>query len=96
MKGLAFSVATFAWLVGAASAQATEFYIGEPVTKNGMQVVANYLTAEEFDSSALKIEKVIVGNGEGLVRKSHGLDAGRYEFIGEYHADTAKGVLIAE
>jgi plastocyanin len=53
-------------------------------------------TAEEFDSSALKVEKVIAGNGEGLVRKNHGLGAGRYEFIGEYHPDTAKGVLVAE
>jgi hypothetical protein len=24
------------------------------------------------------------------------LKPGRYEFIGEYHADTAKGVLVAE
>jgi hypothetical protein len=53
-------------------------------------------TAEEFDSSSLKVEKVVAGHGEGIVRKNHGLDAGRYEFIGEYHEDTAKGVLIAE
>jgi hypothetical protein len=53
-------------------------------------------TAEEFESPALKVEKVIAGEGEGLVRNSHGLAAGRYDFIGEYHSDTAKGVLIAE
>jgi plastocyanin len=52
-------------------------------------------TAEEFDSTALKIEKVIGGGKEGTVRLRP-LDAGRYPFIGEYHADTAKGVVIAE
>ncbi len=51
--------------------------------------------AEEFDSVALKIEKVIAGRAEGIVR-SRGLDPGRYAFIGEYHADTAKGTIIAE
>lgn len=52
-------------------------------------------TAEEFDSTALKIEKVIAGGSEGRVRLRP-LDPGRYEFIGEYHAETAKGVVIAE
>ena len=52
-------------------------------------------TAEEFDSSALKVEKVVPGGGTGTVRLRP-LGAGRYPFIGEYHADTAKGVVIAE
>ena len=52
-------------------------------------------TPEEFDSSALKVEKVIAGRSKALVRVGP-LDAGRYEFIGEFHADTAKGVVIAE
>jgi plastocyanin domain-containing protein len=51
--------------------------------------------AEEFDSSALQIEKVIPGGRKGIVRIKP-LDAGHYPFIGEYHSDTAKGVLIAE
>jgi len=38
---------------------------------------------------------VIAGRAEGTVR-SRGLDSGRYEFIGEYHADIAKGAIIAE
>ncbi|SRR5712691_2143723 len=50
---------------------------------------------EEFDSSALKVEKVIPGKSKGLVRIGP-LAPGRYEFIGEFHADTAKGVVIAE
>jgi len=52
-------------------------------------------TPEEFDSAALKVEKVIAGKSKGLVRIGP-LPAGRYEFIGEFHADTAKGVVIAE
>ena len=52
-------------------------------------------TAEEFDSSALKIEKVIGGGGQGTVRLRP-LDPGRYPFMGEYHSDTAQGVVIAE
>jgi plastocyanin len=52
-------------------------------------------TAEEFDSTSLKIEKVIAGKSEAVVRL-HALDPGSYPFVGEYHADTAKGVVIAE
>jgi plastocyanin len=52
-------------------------------------------TPEEFESSALKVEKVIPGKSKTLVRIGP-LDPGRYEFIGEFHADTAKGVVIAE
>jgi len=51
--------------------------------------------SEEFDSSALKVEKVIAGNSQGVVR-IHPLDAGRYDFVGEYHEETAKGQVIAE
>jgi len=52
-------------------------------------------TAEEFESKSLKVEKVIAGKSKGTVRVSP-LKPGRYEFIGEYHESTAKGVLIAE
>jgi plastocyanin len=52
-------------------------------------------TPEEFESGALKVEKVIPGKSKTTVRVGP-LKPGRYEFIGEYHADTAKGVLIAE
>ncbi len=51
--------------------------------------------SEEFDSSALKVEKVIAGNSQGVVRISP-LSPGRYDFIGEYHEETAKGQIIAE
>jgi plastocyanin len=65
---------------------------GKPATLN---IKNDDATAEEFDSSALKIEKVIGGGGEGSVRLRP-LDPGRYPFMGEYHSDTAKGVVIAE
>jgi plastocyanin len=52
-------------------------------------------TPEEFESPALKVEKVIAGKSKALIRIGP-LAAGRYEFIGDFHADTAKGVVIAE
>ncbi len=51
--------------------------------------------AEEFDSPALKIEKVIAGGHDGDVRLRP-LDKGRYPFTGEYHAATAHGVVVAQ
>ncbi len=50
-------------------------------------------TAEEFESKALKIEKVIAGGRSAIVRVLPQAP-GRYEFVGEYHEDIAKGVLI--
>jgi plastocyanin len=51
--------------------------------------------AEEFDSTALKIEKVIAGGRDGTVHL-RALEPGRYPFMGEYHPDTAQGVVVAE
>ncbi len=52
-------------------------------------------TAEEFDSSALKVEKVVSGNASGNIRLRP-LSPGRYPFMGEFHSATAQGVVIAE
>lgn len=52
-------------------------------------------SAEEFDSSALHVEKVVPGGGKGVVRLRP-LAPGKYNFMGEYHSDTAQGVVIAE
>jgi Cupredoxin-like domain len=52
-------------------------------------------TAEEFDSTSLKVEKVVAGNSSGNVRLRP-LAPGRYPFMGEFHAATAQGVVIAE
>ena len=51
--------------------------------------------AEEFDSTSLKVEKVVPGHETGNVRLRP-LAPGRYPFMGEYHAETAQGVVIAE
>lgn len=58
-------------------------------------VINDDATPEEFDSDALKVEKVLAGKTKGIVRIGP-LKRGRYPFIGEYHEDTAKGVVIAE
>lgn len=52
-------------------------------------------TAEEFDSTSLKVEKVVAGNSSGDVRLRP-LAPGRYPFMGEFHSATAQGVVIAE
>ena len=50
-------------------------------------------TAEEFESGPLGVEKVIAG-GRSLPVRIRPMQPGRYEFIGEYNAETAKGVLV--
>lgn len=50
---------------------------------------------EEFDSSALRIEKIIAPKGTAVVRIKP-LEKGSYPFMGEFHDDTAQGVVIAE
>ncbi len=52
-------------------------------------------TAEEFDSTALKVERVVAGHDQGIVRLRP-LAPGRYNFLGEFHSATAQGVVIAE
>lgn len=52
-------------------------------------------TAEEFDSYDLNREKVIPGGSDGIVFIGP-LDPGTYEFMGEFHADTAQGKVVAK
>jgi hypothetical protein len=52
-------------------------------------------TADEFDSSSLKVEKVVPGHQKGAVRLRP-LPPGKYPFMGEFHAATAQGMVIAE
>ena len=52
-------------------------------------------TAEEFDSTSLKVEKVVAGNSSGNIR-IRALAPGRYPFMGEYHSATAQGVVVAQ
>ena len=60
-----------------------------------LTVINDDATPEEFDSKALKVEKVVPGKSKGIVRIGP-LKPGRYPFIGEYHEATAKGVVVAE
>ncbi len=50
---------------------------------------------EEFEMRQLAIEKVIPAGGKGKVRLRP-LGPGRYNFIGEYHEDTAQGAVVSE
>ena len=52
-------------------------------------------TADEFDSPARKVEKVVGGHSKGTIRL-RALPPGKYPFMGEYHSDTAQGFVIAE
>ena len=52
-------------------------------------------TADEFDSTSLKVEKVVAGGDTGDVH-IRPLDPGKYPFMGEYHSATAQGVVIAQ
>src|SRR5277367_4458079 len=65
---------------------------GKPVI---LKVTNEDATPEEFDSTALKVEKVIVGGTYGTIHLRP-LGPGRYPFMGEYHSDTAQGVVISE
>jgi hypothetical protein len=52
-------------------------------------------TPEEFESDTLGREKVIPGNGSGILYVGP-LAPGKYSFFGDYHEKTAQGVLIAK
>jgi len=52
-------------------------------------------TVEEFESKALRLEKLIPGNTTATIWVGP-LKAGKYTFVGEFHEDTAQGVLISE
>lgn len=50
---------------------------------------------EEFDSPSLKREKILRSRSKTNIILAP-LKKGRYDFIGEFHADTAKGSLVVE
>lgn len=52
-------------------------------------------TAEEFESHSLKREKVIPPGAKVAIYIGP-LKPGRYEFVGEFNAATAKGAVVAE
>jgi len=52
-------------------------------------------TPEEFESRALDIEKIIPGGATATITIGP-LEPGRYEFVGEFHEDSAKGAIVAK
>ena len=50
---------------------------------------------EEFDMQNPRIEKIIPA-GKTVRVKIPALKPGKYPFVGEYHADTAKATIVAE
>lgn len=50
---------------------------------------------EEFDSKSLRVEKIIAPKGTAIVR-IRPLEKGSYPFMGEFHDDTAQGVVTVE
>jgi hypothetical protein len=67
-----------------------------PANKKVKLVVHNQdTTPEEFESHSLKREKVIPGGAKATILVGP-LKPGRYDFFGEFHEATAKGVLVAE
>lgn len=52
-------------------------------------------TPEEFESSELDREKLVAPGGTIKVFLGP-LEAGTYHFVGDFHEDTAKGVLVAK
>lgn len=52
-------------------------------------------TPEEFESKSLKREKIVPA-GAKVTLFIGPLEPGRYDFYGEYHEATARGVVVAE
>ena len=50
-------------------------------------------TPEEFDSTQLRREKVIPGGSEATLYVGP-LPPGTYEFLGEFHPETARGRIV--
>ena len=52
-------------------------------------------TPEEFESHSLNREKVIAGNSSAIIYIGP-LEPGRYPFFGEFHEETAQGVIVVK
>jgi hypothetical protein len=64
-------------------------------TTSTVTLINNDDQAEEFDSTTLRIEKIVAGHSAGTMRWRP-LAPGRYPFMGEFHSDTAQGIVVAE
>ena len=74
----------------------SQWRLGDPWGKPTFLAVTNLdSTPEEFEMLQLAIEKVIPGGGKARIR-IRPLGPGRYTFRGEFHQDTAQGVVVSE
>lgn len=64
-------------------------------TKVKLIIVNEDASPEEFESHELNREKIVTGKGRITVFIGP-LKPGRYPYFGEFHADTAKGVVIVK
>lgn len=64
-------------------------------TKVKLIVLNQDTTPEEFESHELNREKIIPGGKQAVIYVGP-LKPGKYPFFGEFHEDTAKGMLIAK
>lgn len=97
------------FLLGAPQAQAAEeftlrikdhYFIPETLeipagVKVKIKIINEDPTPEEFESYELNREKIIRGNGKGIVFVGP-LEPGEYPFFGEFNIDTAQGRIIAK
>jgi len=109
MRGLLFAIGIAGFLAtGTAAARSDDYVltirdhrfdpaeIKVPANERvSITLINEDATPEEFDSPALKVEKVVAGKSKAVVRIGP-LKPGRYPFIGEYNEATAKGVVIVE
>ena len=106
MKRLAFALLLSSSLV--AFAQEKEFAIAikdHKFTPDRIEIPAGTkvkfivenqdATPEEFESTELNREKVVVGKGTIVVLLGP-LDAGKYKFFGDFHQETAQGELVVK
>ncbi len=71
----------------------------EPTAPAGKPIVIEVenqdKTPAEFESKALRVEKVVPGGGKISV-KVRALPAGRYRFFDDYHESTTEGFLVTQ
>jgi hypothetical protein len=60
-----------------------------------IELVNQDAASEEFDSEDLQVEKDVTPHGRASFEIGP-LAPGRYSFMGELHADTASGVVVAD
>ena len=75
------------------------FSPAEPTAPAGQRIVIEVtnldVTPSEFESKALRVEKVVPGGGKVTIQVRP-LTPGRYRFFDDYHEDTTEGFLVVK